>query len=206
MKKVVVILSIVVAAMALVILMLSVASANSTAVEPVFDFIKETGNPTVTDGDVFTVTLTVSPTALTGNLAETVLFTVTDPNYYPQMLEFVTTTATAPAYWDPDLNAVVWTGQVASTTTGAESVSFQVRVNKVTYNGTQELYNVAFMKVVTTTALPGSLPGTLPSEVVGSLPAGAELPASDTVVWDTFTTVRCFLYLPLVTRNYSASP
>ncbi|MBE9508133.1 MAG: hypothetical protein IMY86_08790, partial [Chloroflexi bacterium] len=99
MKRISVILSVLVAAVALAALMLSVASAAPSAPAQRVDFTKETSNPTPHVGEIFTFTLYFVNVS-----TETLEMRVIDPNPAPLYLEILTPTITGGAWYSPTID------------------------------------------------------------------------------------------------------
>jgi len=172
----VIVTSIVLAVWGLLVVGAASAPAPARPVEltsdppPVFTFDKYTGNPTVREGDTFTITLTVAPTELTSQMTQTLPFTVTDHNDWPGMVQFLAGSVTASegnAYYNAVDLSVVWESEVLSTSM-AQTVTFQVEVTNVSFTETKVFTNYARMEL-------GYYPGTLPGPVPGL------------VAWDNFT-------------------
>lgn len=189
MKRTAVILSVVVAAMALVALMLSVASAAPSAPTQSQDFrdrvvfTKTVSTETPVVGEVFTFTLQFHTTSVE---TQTVYVRVTDPNPDDRYLKIITapTTIRGGAWYSPTIKSIVWEGEFGPSTI-PDDVTFQVQVTGIPNTALAAGY------LVTNTATMIDLTG------VGSLPDGTAK-----------ATIRIMprrIFLPLVLRNYPPS-
>ena len=179
MKKTTVVLSIVVAAVALAALMLSVASAAPSAPAQQVVFTKTASNPAPRVGEILTFTWTISPTA---EMTQSMGVRVTDPNPASAYLEILTPTITGGATYSATIDSVVWDGTLIVGTLPLP-VSFQVRVTGIPTTALASGYVVTNTATMVDMSTPGSLPDTEAEAIIRIMP------------------LRVFL--PFVCRNYS---
>ena len=176
MKRIAVILSVLVAAVALAALMLSVASAAPSAPAQRVDFTKETSNPTPHVGEIFTFTLYFVNVS-----TETLEMRVIDPNPVPSYLEILTPTITGGAWYSPTIDGVVWEDMLVP---GSEPivVTFQMQVTGIPATALAAGYPVTNTATMIDLATPGSLPEQTAQAAIRIVPLR--------------------IFLPLVVRNY----
>lgn len=182
MKKTIVTLSIVLAAVMLTALMLSVASAAPAAPAQKVEFTKTASNPAPRVGEILTFTWTISPTA---EMTQSMGVRVTDPNPASAYLEILTPTITGGAYYSATIDAVIWEGTLTAGSLPLP-VSFQVRVTGIPTTALTSGYEVTNIATMVDMEKPGSLPP-------GSVPANA-----------TIRIMPRRIFLPLICRNYSS--
>ncbi len=179
MKRTTVVLSIVLAAVALAALMLSMASAAPSAPASRVEFTKKTSDTTPRVGEVFTFTLRFCNVS-----TQTLEVRVADRNPAPLYLVIITPTTG----YSAAIDSVVWTGLLTGTSvispTPVVTVTYQVQVTGIPTTA------LASGHVVTNTAemvdmkTPGSLPETTAEVAIRIMPLR--------------------IFLPLVCRNYSS--
>lgn len=152
MKKGLVILSVLIAAAALTVLLVTVASAAPSAR---VTLTKTTSNPAPRVGEIFTFTLTFNTTSVE---TQTIEVRVTDPNPAPAYLKILTPTITGGATYSEALDGVVWEGLLAPGGVSTQVVAFQVQVTGIPTADLAAGYLVTNTVTMIDRATPGSLP------------------------------------------------
>jgi uncharacterized repeat protein (TIGR01451 family) len=180
MKKGIVILSILVATVALAMLMLSVASAAPSAPAQRVTLTKTTSNPTPRIGEIFTFTLGFNTTS---EATQTIQVRVTDPNPASAYLRILTPTITGGGTYSATIDGVVWEGALQPGGASPQVVTFQVQVTDIPAAALATGYPVTNTVTMVDLVTPGSLPETTAQVQVRIMPLR--------------------LFLPLVLRNYT---
>jgi len=150
---------------ALIAMVMTVGVLAATG--PMVTFTKKVSNATPTVGDVFTVTL-----EFVNNHTEPLNVIVSDPNPARLYLSILTSTITGGAVYSPTIDAVVWNGTL-NVGSLPHKVQFQMRATGIptaTIESGYPVTNTAYMSDAGSTGSlpPGSLPGSLPDQVIAT--------------------------------------
>jgi len=167
MKRIGIVVSVVVAAVALAALMLSVAGAAPLAPAQRFTFTKEASNPAPCVGETLTFTLSISPTA---QLTQTTWVRITDPNPAPSYLNILTDTIMGGTeVYSPTFDGVI---REFTLTVGTlpQQISFQVKVTDIPTTALASGYPVTNTATITDASGVGSLPAAMAEAGIRIMP------------------------------------